>query len=212
MHISDGILAQPALVTGAVAAAAGVALGLRKLDDERIPRVAVLSSAFFVASLLPVPLGLSSIHLVLCGLMGVLLGWAAFPAVLIALLLQKLLFGVGGLTTLGVNTCTMAAPAVVCHYLFGWGVRKRGRRSIFVFGFGAGCLGVLLGAALTCLALLASGKAFLVVAEAVAVPHLAVAAVEGLITGYIAGFLRKVKPELLDLHTAPAGKEECAHA
>lgn len=46
---------------------------------ESIPKVGVLSSAFFVATLIHVPVGPSSIHLVLNGLMGVMLGWAAFP-------------------------------------------------------------------------------------------------------------------------------------
>jgi cobalt/nickel transport system permease protein len=42
MHISEGVLSAPALVTGAVLAAAGVSVGLKKMDYEKIPQVAVL--------------------------------------------------------------------------------------------------------------------------------------------------------------------------
>ena len=47
--------------------------------------------AIFVASLVHVPVGPSSMHLVLNGLLGLLLGWAAFPAILVGLLLQAVL-------------------------------------------------------------------------------------------------------------------------
>ena len=97
MHISEGVLSPPVLVAGAALTAAGVAMGLRKMDNEKIPRVAVLTAAFFVASLIRVPLGPSSVHLILNGLLGLVLGWAAFPAILVGLALQAILFQFGGL-------------------------------------------------------------------------------------------------------------------
>ena len=51
MHISEGVLSAPVLISGAALAAAGTALGLRRLDLESIMPTALLSSAFFVASL-----------------------------------------------------------------------------------------------------------------------------------------------------------------
>ena len=90
MHIYEGVFAatphgQLLLLAGAAATAAGTAIGLRKLDYQRMPQAAVLTAAFFVASLIHVPLGATSVHLVLNGLLGLVLGWAAFPAVLVAL-------------------------------------------------------------------------------------------------------------------------------
>ncbi|MBW1888008.1 MAG: cobalt transporter CbiM, partial [Deltaproteobacteria bacterium] len=114
MHISEGILSTPVLISGAVLATAGTAVGLKKLDYERIPHVAILSAAFFVASLIHVPIGPSSVHLILNGLMGLFLGWVVFPAILIGLILQAILFQFGGLTTLGVNTILMGLPAFIC--------------------------------------------------------------------------------------------------
>ncbi len=123
MHIPEGFLSGTpggigVLAAGAAVAATGTAIGLRKIDYEQMPRVAMLSAAFFVASLVHVPLGGTSVHLVLNGLVGLILGWAAFPAILIALFLQAVFFGFGGVTTLGLNTVTMALPAVAAYYLF----------------------------------------------------------------------------------------------
>ena len=125
MHISEGILSGPVLISGVVLAAAGTAIGLKKLDYERIPRAAILSAAFFVASLIHVPIGPSSVHLILNGIIGLILGWGAFPVILVALVLQAVFFQFGGITTLGVNTMIMAFPAIICYYLFGGLVRKR---------------------------------------------------------------------------------------
>jgi len=203
MHIYEGILAGTAhgrevLLAGAAISAAGTALGLFRLDYERVPRVAVLSSAFFVASLIHVPLGPTSEHLVLCGLMGLILGWAAFPAILVALLLQAVFFSFGGLTTLGLNTTIMALPAVVCYYLFGRAVRSRNEATVFVVGFAAGATAVLLGAVLNAGSLTLAGKQFRDIAMLVAALHIPLAGIEGLVTGSVVVLLRKVRPELLD--------------
>ena len=66
---------------GAVATVAGTAVGLKKLDYNQLPQVALLSAVFFVASLVHVPIGPSSAHLVMVGLLGLVLGWATFPAI-----------------------------------------------------------------------------------------------------------------------------------
>jgi len=78
----------------------------------------MVAAIFFLASLVHVPLGLSNAHLTLNGLVGLVLGWGAIPAIFVALSLQALLFQFGGLTTLGVNTLIMAAPAVLCALAF----------------------------------------------------------------------------------------------
>ncbi|MFQ8736833.1 MAG: cobalt transporter CbiM [Bilophila wadsworthia] len=118
MHISEGVLSPAVLGAGAVLAAAGIVIGLRKLDYDRLMTVAILAAAFFVGSLIHVPIGPSSVHLILNGLLGMLLGWAAFPSIFVALMLQAILFQYGGITVLGVNTFNMAFPAVVCYYAF----------------------------------------------------------------------------------------------
>ena len=197
MHIAEGVLSVPALVTGAGVAAAGVGVGLRRLSHDCVPRAALLSAAFYVASLVHLPVGPTSVHLILNGLAGVMLGWVAFPALLTALVLQWLFFGFGGITVLGANTVCMAVPAVLCHYLFRAGLRRASGRTAFGLGFAAGALAVALGCGLLGLFLLASGTAFGAVAAMVLVAHLPVMIIEGLVTGSTVSFLRRVRPELL---------------
>ena len=116
MHISEGVLNAPVLISCGAAAIAGTAIGLKKIDMDRIMHVSLLTATFFIASLIHVPLGPGSIHLVLNGLLGVILGWASFPAIVTALLLQAVFFQYGGLTSLGANTIIMAGPAN-CRFL-----------------------------------------------------------------------------------------------
>ena len=47
MHISEGVLSPAVLGAGAVLAAAGIVIGLRKLDYDRLMTVAILAAAFF---------------------------------------------------------------------------------------------------------------------------------------------------------------------
>lgn len=202
MHIYEGVLSatasgQEVLLLGAAGAALGTAVGLYKLPYERLPQVAVLSSAFFVASLVHVPLPPTSTHLTLTGLMGLLLGRAAFPAVLVALLLQAVFFSFGGLTVLGVNAVIMGLPAVVCHYLFRRGAASQSSTVVAFTGFVAGATAIVLSGLLCAAALLAAGKEFRTAGIAMLAAHLPAALLEGLVTASILLFLHKVRPETL---------------
>ncbi len=183
---------------GAGLAVVGTAIGLKKIDYDRIMSVAMLSAAFFVASLIHVPIGPANVHLVLNGLLGVILGWAAFPSILVALALQAVLFQFGGVTVLGVNCVTMAAPAVFCLYLFR-PLLARGIGSRFISAFMCGFVAVLLSAVLTAGALALSGEAFVGAARMLVLAHLPIMVVEGIITGFAYTFLARVKPEALTL-------------
>ena len=118
MHVSEGVLSAPVLAGGAAAAALGLGWSLRGLPWSRLMEVGLLSAAFFVASLVHIPVGPSSVHLIMNGLLGAILGWSALPALAVAIFLQALLFQFGGLSTLGVNICIMALPAVLCGRCF----------------------------------------------------------------------------------------------
>ncbi|CCH48816.1 cobalt transporter CbiM [Pseudodesulfovibrio piezophilus] len=196
MHISEGVLSAPVLLGGAGLTVIGTAIGLRKLDYDHIITVSILSAAFFVASLVHVPIGPANAHLILGGLLGVILGWAAFPSILVALLLQAVLFQYGGLTVLGLNTFTMAAPAVLCSILFR-PLLTRGSGSRFAAAFACGFIAMLLSALLTAGALALSGDAFVGAAKVLLAAHLPVMFVEGVITGFTYTFIAKVKPEAL---------------
>ncbi len=118
VHLSDGILT-PAWLTGGFAVAAGLAaFGAWRIRDEEIPQVAVLTAAFFVASLIHVTVPPTSVHLILNGLVGVVLGRRAAVAIPVGLFLQAVLLTHGGITALGVNSCIMVLPALLAWQLF----------------------------------------------------------------------------------------------
>ncbi len=196
MHISEGVLSAPVLITGAVLSLGGLTLGLKRIKNEDIPKVAILSSAFFIASLIHVPIGPTSAHLVLNGLLGMLLGWGAFPSIFVALILQGILFQFGGLTTLGVNTISMAMPAVLSYYVFK-GFLKGGKNIAFLGGFLGGVFSLLLAALFISLALIETERSFTAVAGTLLVMHIPISIIEGIITGFVVVYLKKVKPEAL---------------
>jgi cobalt/nickel transport system permease protein len=199
LHISEGILNAPVLISGAALTVAGTAIGLKKLDYDRIPQVAILSAGFFVASLVHVPVGPASIHLVLNGLVGIFLGWAAFPAILVGLLLQAVLFQYGGFTSLGVNTFNMAFPAVACYMLLAKGVKSgniiTSSVSSFLCGFGA----VFLSSIMVALSLYLTGEHFLTVAKLIGLGNLPIMLIEGIVAFFCVRFFKKVKPDILEV-------------
>lgn len=202
MHISEGVLSLPVLGGGAVFALAGLGWSLKKLPWQHIMSVGILSAAFFVASLIHIPIGPGSAHLIMNGLLGAVLGWAAFPAITVALFLQALLFQFGGLTSLGVNVCIMAWPAVICGLFFrsffstgASGAKTSAKMAAFACGFFSVCC----SAALCALALGLSGEAFITTAWAIALAHTPIMVIEGLLTMLVVGYVRKTLPELLRL-------------
>lgn len=196
MHISEGVLSGPVLISGMVLAAAGTAIGLKKLDYNRIARAGILSAAFFVASLIHFPIGLSSVHLILNGIVGLLLGWTAFPAILVALTLQAIIFQFGGITTLGVNTIIMALPALICYYLFGPLIHKKPSISVSA-SFACGFFSVLISALIVGVALIFTEEYFLTVSAMLVIAHLPVMIIEGIVTVFCLAFLKKVQPTML---------------
>ncbi|HOK56226.1 MAG TPA: cobalt transporter CbiM [bacterium] len=195
MHISEGVLSGPILGIGAVITLAGTYKGLKDLEYKDYPKVSLLTSAFFVASLVHVPVGPSSSHLVLNGLCGIILGWKSFPCILLALFLQALLFQFGGLTTLGINTANMAIPAVISYYIFKPFLKK----NYFLTGFLSGFFSIILSCVFVFFSLYFTGSFFENVGKTIFVVHLPIAVIEGFITGFILSFLSKTKKELLEV-------------
>ena len=118
VHISDGVLAPATIVAGFLAAGLLLIPALVRIRDEEVPRIALLTAAFFVSSSIHVKAGPTSVHLLLNALVGVVLGRRAPLAILVGLVLQAALLAHGGFTTLGVNTAVIAGPALLANSLF----------------------------------------------------------------------------------------------
>ncbi len=208
MHISDGLLPAPLWLGGYGITALITGCSLRLLpwlerDPRRqLPRAALLTAAFFVASSIHLPFPPASLHLLLNGLMGVMLGALAYPAILVGLFFQAVALGHGGLTTLGINAAILGIPALLAGGIFRMGRRRLGAG---LSAFWAGAAGVGLAALLfygvVMAALLGEGTlstpAERLALGSLVMAHLPLAAVEGLFTCWVVRFLQRVQPELL---------------
>jgi cobalt/nickel transport system permease protein len=175
----------PVIAAGWAVTAGGLAVGLKKTKIDNLPRTALVSSVLFLASLVHVPVGPSSIHLTLLGLAGALLGWSVVPALFIALLLQGLLFQFGGLLSLGVNTAIMGTSALAGCFVFRLiPLRLPG-------AFAAGFIAVIAGTVLVTAALFLSDMGLKATAVLLFAANLPLAAVEGVITLFIVTFLSR---------------------
>lgn len=198
-HIPDGVLSLPVLIGGGALAVAGIGLGLRAIDERDVPKTAILAALFFVGSLVSVPIGPSSIHLLLGGTMGLVLGVATFPAVFVGLLLQATMFGFGGITTLGVDTVTMALPGVVLGLLARPVLARASSGWRVAIGAVVGALAVAGTMAGVASALALSSPDFVPSLGVVAATQLPLAAIEAAVTGVLVAHLARVKPEILAL-------------
>jgi cobalt/nickel transport system permease protein len=198
VHLSDGAFSEPWLIAGFAGLGFLLTLALWRVREEDIPRIGVLTAAFFVGSSIHIKLAVlpTSVHLILNGLVGVVLGRRAPIAAVVGLLLQYLLLAHGGLTTLGLNACVIAIPAV----LAGWCYPLLRRLGLTPFARGLLLGGGAAAGAVTLnfLVLLFGGKEdWSTLAKLVLVAHIPVVIVEGLMLGVIVRYLEKVKPDML---------------
>lgn len=126
MHVPDGFFDAPTSIATGAAAAAGVAVALRKsrdeLDEKQAPLAGLTATFIFATQMVNFPVGAgTSGHLIGGVLAAVLVGpWTAVLVMSVVLLLQALLFADGGLTALGTNLTLLGLVAVG----FGWLVTK----------------------------------------------------------------------------------------
>ena len=212
MHIPDGFV-PPSVCLAGYAISGGVTwYSLREIKRDRnsqasIPKSALFTAVFFVASLIhiPAPPPFTSFHLVLNGMMGTLLGYYAFLAIPIGLFFQAVMFQHGGMSTLGINAVIMGIPAIVSYYLFRLRFRLPHRQfGTKILAFMSGALAVLLSAVIfASIAIATISPELNAATEKTAIylslgSYLIQALLEGTFTVMIVSFLEKVKPELLN--------------
>ena len=213
MHIPDGILPAPVCVAGYAIAGGVTWLALKRINQTvdpqaEVPKAALLAAAFFVGSSISLPVPPASVHLVLNGLLGALLGWYAWLAILIGLLLQAILLGHGGLTTLGVDAVMMGVPALIAARVFQLrhrlGKALAPKSSLAIFSFLAGAIGVGLAALIFFTLIIfavpstldsSAEQGFL---TALMVAHVPLILLEGIITTLLCFFLLRINHELLE--------------
>lgn len=212
MHIPDGILSPPIWIGGYAVTTGVMALTLRQVNKNgdpsaQIPKASLLTAAFFVGSSLYLPFGPTSIHLLLNGIVGIVLGIYAFPAIFVGLVFQALMIGHGGLTTLGVNSLILGIPALIARPLFLLYPRWQGwlgeRWALGISAFGASALstgltvliffGLLMTTLDARLDAVVEQRAILILA----LSHIPLMLLEGSFATFLVLFLQQVRPELL---------------
>ncbi|MEJ2625515.1 MAG: cobalt transporter CbiM [Pseudolabrys sp.] len=221
MHIPDGYLSPS---TCAVAYAAAVPFWYvalkrvqRLLQSRLVPVLAVVSAFCFVIMMfnLPIPGGTTA-HAVGIGVAVVVLGpSAAILAISIALMIQALFFGDGGVTTYGANCLNMAIVgplvAYVCYRLIAARAPIEAPRRVVGAAI-AGYVGINAAALLAALefgiqpllfhdaggAPLYAPYPLSVAVPAMMLAHLTMAgAAEAIITGGVVAYLQRANPDLL---------------
>ncbi|MBP6713905.1 MAG: cobalt transporter CbiM [Aliarcobacter sp.] len=195
MHISDGVLGlETTLIVSAISLIALVK-AVRELKNEDISLTSVASAMFFIASFIHIPFGVTQIHLILLGVIGILISWSSFVAIFVALLLQALLLGYGGISSLGVNLFIMAMPAVMVYYIYNTTFIKNLNDKIkfFLVGF----LGTFFATVFLTLILYFSKEEYNYVAISVFGINIITMLIEGTISMFLLLFIKKVYPKIL---------------
>ncbi|ACB86037.1 CbiM family transporter [Natranaerobius thermophilus] len=199
MHIADGVLSLPVVVSTFGATAAAVGYSVKGIEEEEVPKISLMAGGFFAVSLISIPVGPSTIHPLFAGLLGVILGKRAPLAIFVGLLLQAVLFQHGGLTTLGANTFMLAVPALLSYKIY-YGIVNRG--ALFK-GALVGGLAVVITVIILILLLLLANFQFtegtFSTINILVVGHLPLIFIEALVTGSALKLVEHSNPELLNI-------------
>ena len=195
MHISDGIISIEVATVSAVATLAFCVYSFKNLTNEKIALVASMSALFFVTSFIHIPFGVTQIHLMLIGFIGIFLGSLPFISIAIALILQALLLGFGGLSSLGANILVMALPAYLVYLIFKLEILKKLNEKVkfFLVGF----LGVFISSLLLFTILVFSKDEYLAVAYSIIAVNIPTMILEGIVTVFLLLYIKKSMPKLL---------------
>ncbi|RJQ43635.1 MAG: cobalt transporter CbiM [Gaiellales bacterium] len=232
MHIPDGYISpQTAGGLWALVVPAWYAAGYkvrRTLDARQAPLIAIGAAFTFIIMMFNIPLpGGTTGHAVGGTIVAIVIGpWAAVIAVSVALAIQALFFGDGGILALGANCFNIGFILPVTGYLtyrlIARGAAEGSARRWIAAGVG-GWTGLNLAALLTAVVFGLQGELYTAAdgsalyspyglataIPAMMVPHLAVAGVvEAVMTSLVYIFLQRTNPALLQNYkTARAGGE-----
>jgi len=198
MHLADGVLSAPVIVASYGASIAGMVVAAKGIKDEEIPKVSLMAGTFFAVSLISIPVPPTSVHPLLCGLIGIILGKKAPLAFFSALLLQALLFRHGGITSLGANTVMLSIPAYLSHVLY----KKIPIQKPVTRGGIIGAISVVMTVIILIFLLALTDARFAAgdfsIVKIAMVGHAPIIIVEGIVTAFAVQFIDKNKKDWLE--------------
>lgn len=204
MHISDGILSTHFLIIGWTLSIMILYYlhyrysYLKNEYLELIPKISVLTATFFVVSFIYIPIGFTSIHLMLIGPISIILGPYSYVCIFVSLILQSIFLHCGGILSLGVNSFIMGSGSLFNYYLYEYfknytSYSRAGSLSTF--------LSLFYSTLLLYLVLYLNGNlinlSFQYFIQFHAIPMILTIVIESIITSFVLHFLKKVKPELI---------------
>lgn len=205
MHIPDSFLP---ISQGAVywmIALVFIALSLRwvrnEMSEEKVPLVAVLPAGVFAlqAFNIPVTMGTSG-HLVGGALVAIVLGspFAAVFVLSLVLIVQGVLFGDGGITTMGANIVNMGVIGGFVGYYAYHGLLSI-TKNMFASAAGAAWLACIVPALAAALELYVAGTFPLEAGLAgMGLYHALIGIVEAGITAVVLGLIANTRPDILE--------------
>src|SRR5271163_4539698 len=231
MHIPDGYLSPSTCATLYAGSAPFWYVSLqkmkRRLNTQAVPLLSVFAAFSFVIMMFNLPLpGGTTGHAVGVGIAAIVLGpWGSMLAISVALVIQAVFFGDGGITAIGANCFNMAIvgsfTAYACYRLVAGRSPLDSPRRVFAAAL-AGYVSINLAALTAALELGlqpllyrdASGAPMYapypwhIAIPAMMIGHLTVAGVaEMVISAGVVGYLQRAEPSLLKL-TAPGARAE----
>ena len=216
MHIPDGFLSVLVSVVFWALSILAIGYSLRRLgkdmDERQVPMMGVLAAAIFAGQMLNFAVaGGTSGHLLGATLATVLLGpWAAVLVMTCVVGIQALVFQDGGLLAMGANIFNMGVIGVFVAYTVYQTVQKLARGKswgIFVGGFAAAWLSIVIAALAAALQLALSGTSPANIAvPAMAGIHAIIGIGEGLITLGALAFIAATRPDLVKKREAGAAQ------
>jgi len=135
------------------------------------------------------------VHLILLGVIGILISWSSFVAIFVALLLQALLLGYGGIASLGVNLFVMAIPAIIVSYLYKTTFMKQlnDKLKYFLVGF----IGTFFATLFLTMILYFSKDEYNYAALTIFSVNIITMIIEGIVSMFLLLFIKKVYPKIL---------------
>ncbi|MFA5525157.1 MAG: CbiM family transporter [Tissierellales bacterium] len=194
MHLADGVLSTPVIIATFGASIGALAIAAKGIEEEEIPKISLMSATFFAASLISIPVPPTSVHPLLCGLIGIILGKRTALAFFPALLLQALLFKHGGITSLGADTIMLFIPVYISYLLY----NKLPIKKPLIRAGLVGVVSVIMTVIILIILLALTDQRFaqgdFSVVKIAIVGHLPILIGESIITGFAVQFIEKNKP------------------
>jgi cobalt/nickel transport system permease protein len=209
MHIPDGFLTLYVSVPTFIITIIFWIISFKKIKitDQQVPIMGLLTALFFAAMMMNYPvIGGTTAHLLGGPSIGLILGpFAGCISITIILVLQALLFGDGGLTTLGANVLNMGVIGVfvpcalflIMNKLFK-GTGKKLFVMIFISAFVSDVLAAISAGIELGLSTPTFQYGLSIAVPAMAINHSIIGVAEGIVTVVLIGTLLKLRPDVLE--------------